>query len=175
MTTLVYGLITGILFGALLQQAEVLRYEKQVGAMRLMDMTIVKFMLTTIVVGSIGIFLLKDLGLVSFDPRPLSLGLQIIGGLLFGLGWALIGYCPGTSLGALAEGRYHVIWPILGMLIGGLVFAFLYPMIQEHIRPMGNYGPISVADMLGINHWFVILALAVGAGFLFRFFEKHNL
>ncbi len=175
MMILIYGLITGIIFGALLQQAQVLRHEKQVGAMRLMDMTIVKFMLSTIVVGSIGIHLLSDLGLVSFDPRPLSLGLQIIGGLLFGIGWALIGYCPGTSLGALGEGRYHVIWPILGMLIGGLVFAFLYPFIQEYIRPMGNFGSVSVAGMLGINHWLVIIALAVGAFFLFRFFEKHNL
>lgn len=175
MMTLFYGLITGIIFGALLQQAQVLRFEKQVGAMRLIDMTIVKFMLSTIIVGSVGIYLLSDLGVVSFDPRPLSLGLQVIGGLLFGIGWALIGYCPGTSLGALGEGRYHVIWPISGMLIGGLVFAFLYPLTQEYIRPIGNFGSISLPDLLGVSHWLVIIALAVGAFFLFRFFEKNNL
>ena len=52
------GLITGILFGALLQQGRVLRFEKQVGAMLLKDMTILKFMLSAIIVGMIGINLL---------------------------------------------------------------------------------------------------------------------
>ena len=51
---LIYGLITGIIFGFLLQKAQVLRYDKQVGALRLIDMTILKFMLSAIVVASIG-------------------------------------------------------------------------------------------------------------------------
>ncbi len=173
--TLVFGLITGTLFGAFLQQAEALRFERQVGAMRLVDMTIVKFMLTTIVVGSIGVYLLSDLGVVSFSPRSLSLGLQIIGGLLFGAGWAIIGYCPGTSIGALAEGRFHVLWPIAGMLIGGLVFALIYPFVQSTIRPIGNFGSLSLPQILGVSHWVVIAALAVGSFFLFRFFERKGL
>ncbi|TVR52235.1 MAG: YeeE/YedE family protein [Spirochaetaceae bacterium] len=173
--TLVIGLVTGVLFGAFLQQAEVIRFERQVGAMRLLDMTIFKFMLTTIVVGSIGIYLLSDLGVVSFAPRALSLGLQIVGGLLFGIGWAIIGFCPGTSIGALAEGRYHVVWPILGMLVGGIVFALLYPAIQTYLAPIGAFGSVSVQGLLGISHWFVIAALAVGAFFLFRFFERKGL
>lgn len=173
--TLVMGLVTGIFFGAFLQQGEALRFERQVGAMRLIDMTIVKFMLTTIVVGSIGIHLLSDVGAVSFAPRSLSLGLQIVGGLLFGVGWAIIGFCPGTSIGALGEGRYHVIWPILGMLLGGLVFAFLYPAIQTYIRPIGSFGALALPQLLGVNHWLVIAALAVGSFFLFRFFERKGL
>ncbi len=173
--TLIIGLVTGVLFGAFLQQAEVIRFERQVGAMRLMDMTIVKFMLTTIVVGSIGIYLLSDMGAVSFAPRSLSLGLQIVGGLLFGIGWAIIGYCPGTSIGALGEGRYHVVWPIVGMLLGGIVFALLYPAIQTYLAPIGAFGPVSVPELLGISHWIVIAALAVSAFFLFRFFERKGL
>jgi hypothetical protein len=173
--TLVFGLVTGVLFGIFLQRAEAIRFERQVGAMRLMDMTIVKFMLSTIVVGSIGIYLLSDLGVVSFAPRSLSLGLQVVGGLLFGAGWAIIGFCPGTSIGALGEGRFHVIWPILGMLIGGLVFALLYPAIQTYIAPIGAFGSVSLPELLGINHWFVIVALAAGSFGLFRFFERHGL
>jgi len=102
--TLFLGFVTGILFGAFLQMGRVLRYEKQIGALRLIDMTILKFMFTAIVVGSIGVHLLQDLGVVEFTPRGLSLGAQIIGGLLFGIGWGIIGYCPGTSIGALGEG-----------------------------------------------------------------------
>lgn len=173
--TLVFGLVTGVLFGIFLQRAEAIRFERQVGAMRLMDMTIVKFMLSTIVVGSIGIYLLSDLGVVSFAPRSLSVGLQVVGGLLFGAGWAIIGFCPGTSIGALGEGRFHVIWPILGMLIGGLVFALLYPAIQTYIAPIGAFGSVSLPELLGINHWFVIVALAAGSFGLFRFFEQHGL
>ncbi len=173
--TLIIGLITGVLFGVFLQQAEVLRFEKQVAAMRLKDMTIVKFMLSTIVVGAIGIHLLQDLGAVSFAPRALSLGSQVIGGLLFGAGWAIIGYCPGTSIGALGEGRFGVLWPIAGMLVGGIVFALLYPFIQLNIQPIGALGNLSLHGVLGINHWIVIIALAAGSFFLFRFFEKRGL
>ncbi|SIQ75338.1 hypothetical protein SAMN05920897_11457 [Alkalispirochaeta americana] len=172
---LVYGLVTGIFFGIFLQQAQALRFERQVEAMLLKDMTIVKFMLTTIVVGSIGIHALQDGGVISFSPRALSLGSQIVGGLLFGAGWAIIGYCPGTSIGALGEGRFHVIWPILGMLLGGLVFALLYPLIQTYIQPLGSFGSISLPQLLGVNHWVVIAALTVGSFFLFRFFERRGL
>ncbi|TVQ24722.1 MAG: YeeE/YedE family protein [Spirochaetaceae bacterium] len=173
--TLVIGLITGVLFGVFLQQAEVLRFEKQVGAMRLRDMTIVKFMLTTIVVGSVGVYFLSDIGIAEFSPRGLSLGSQIIGGLLFGAGWAIIGYCPGTSIGSLAEGRGHTIWPILGMLLGSIVFVFLYPFVVNVINPIGNFGSISLHGLLGINHWFVIAVLAIGSIFLFRAFERRGL
>jgi uncharacterized membrane protein len=60
--SLLYGIITGVIFGFLLQKAQVLRYDKQIGALRLIDMTIVKFMLSAIVVASIGIYLFIDLG-----------------------------------------------------------------------------------------------------------------
>lgn len=170
--TLLIGFITGILFGAFLQQGTVLRYEKQIGALRLMDMTILKFMLTAIVVGSIGVHMLLDLGVVQFSPRGLSLGAQILGGALFGIGWGIIGFCPGTSIGALGEGRWHVIWPILGMLMGGMVFALIYPFVQAHIEPIGKFGRLSVATLFGINHWIVIIIMAIGVFFLFRFFER---
>ncbi|UCD31885.1 MAG: YeeE/YedE family protein, partial [Desulfobacterales bacterium] len=97
--SLIYGLITGILFGILLQKAEVLRYDRQLGALRLMDMTIFKFMLTAIVIGSVGIYLMKDLGLVKLSIKATSIGAQVVGGLMFGIGWALLGYCPGTAGG----------------------------------------------------------------------------
>ena len=87
MNMLPYGLITGILFGFLLQKGLVLRYDKQVGALRLLDMAIVKFMLSSILVGMVGIYLLNDLGLVKLHVKATVLGGNIIGGLLFGIGW----------------------------------------------------------------------------------------
>ena len=88
--SLMYGLVTGILFGILLQKAQVLRFDKQVGALRLMDMTIFKFMLSAIAVGTIGIYLLKDLGLIKLSLKGTSIGAQVLGGTLFGIGWAIL-------------------------------------------------------------------------------------
>jgi hypothetical protein len=66
MNELVYGLITGVIFGFLLQKGRVIRYDKQIGALRLLDMTIVKFMFSTILVAMVGVYLLKDLGIVKY-------------------------------------------------------------------------------------------------------------
>jgi uncharacterized membrane protein YedE/YeeE len=131
MKVLAYGLVTGMLFGFFLQKALVLRYDKQVGALRLLDMTIVKFMLSTVLVGMIGIYLLKDLGLVKLDVKATVLGGNIIGGLIFGIGWGFLGYCPATQLGALGEGRWDALWGILGMLAGAAVFAEVYPALKK--------------------------------------------
>ena len=128
-----YGLITGILFGFLLQKAQVIRYDKQLGALRFVDMTIVKFMLTTILVGMVGIHLLVDLGLVTLSVKSTVLGGNILGGLIFGLGWGLLGYCPGTSAGALGEGRWDGLWGILGMLFGAALFAEAYPALKKTV------------------------------------------
>ena len=100
----VVGLITGVLFGFLLQKGRVLRFDKQVGAMLLKDMTIFKFMLSAIVVGMVGILLLSDAGVITLNHKALNLGGVLLGGLLFGIGWAVMGFCPGTAIGALGEG-----------------------------------------------------------------------
>jgi len=99
------GLITGVLFGFLLQKGRVLRFEKQVGAMLLNDMTIFKFMLSAILVGMVGIALLTDAGIITLSHKPMNLGAVLLGGALFGTGWAVMGFCPGTSIGARGQAR----------------------------------------------------------------------
>ena len=175
MKMLLYGLITGILFGFFLQKGRVLRYDKQLGALRLMDMTIVKFMLSTVLVGMVGIYILKDLGLVKLSVKPTNLGANIIGGLIFGAGWGLLGYCPGTSAGALGEGRWDSLWGILGMLVGAAVFAEVYPVLKTSILTWGKLGKITVPQVLGVNHWVIVPIFIVGALLLFRWFEKKGL
>jgi uncharacterized membrane protein YedE/YeeE len=175
MKMLLYGLITGILFGFFLQKGRVLRYDKQLGALRLMDMTIVKFMLSTVLVGMVGIYILKDLGLVKLSVKPTNLGANIIGGLIFGAGWGLLGYCPGTSAGALGEGRWDSLWGILGMLVGAAVFAEVYPVLKTSILTWGKLGKITVPQVLGVNHWVIVPIFIVGALVLFRWFEKKGL
>ena len=175
MNILIYGLITGILFGFLLQRGQVLRYDKQLGALRFLDMTIVKFMLSSVLVGMVGVYCLKDLSLATLSVKPAVLGGNIIGGLIFGIGWALLGYCPGTSLGALGEGRWDGLWGILGMLAGAALFAEAYPGIKKTVLTWGNFGAITLPQVLGINHWLIIIAFAIGGILLFRWFEKKGL
>jgi uncharacterized membrane protein YedE/YeeE len=175
MSELGYGLITGILFGFLLQKGRVLRYDKQIGALRLLDMTIIKFMLSSVLVAMVGVYLLKDLGLVKLSIKSTILGGNIIGGLLFGVGWGLFGYCPGTAAGALGEGRWDTVWGLLGMLFGAGIFAEVYPFLKASVLKWGDFGKITIPTLLGINHWIVIVAFVIGAVFLFRWFEKKGL
>lgn len=175
MNTLIYGLITGILFGFLLQRAHVVRYDLQIGALRFKNMTIVKFMLSHIIVAMLGIHLLSDLGFITFSVRTTILGSSIAGGLIFGIGWGLIGYCPGTSIAAVAEGRMDAVWGILGMITGAAVFAEVFPYLQDNIMSWGDYGKITLPQLLGVNHWIIIILFIIVSLILFRWFEKKGL
>jgi uncharacterized protein len=175
MKILLFGLITGILFGFLLQKARVLRYDKQLGALRLMDMTIVKFMLSSILVGMVGVYLLHDLGLAKLSLKSTVLGGNILGGLIFGLGWGMLGYCPGTSAGALGEGRWDALWGILGMLAGAALYAEAYPFLKGTILTWGNLGKITIHQILGVSHWVIIPLFVAGGIALFWWFEKKGL
>jgi hypothetical protein len=175
MKVLIYGLVTGIFFGFFLQKGRVLRYDKQLGALRLLDMTIVKFMLSTVLVGMVGVYILKDLGLVKLSVKPTNLGANVIGGLIFGAGWGLLGYCPGTSAGALGEGRWDAIWGIVGMLVGAAMFAEVYPALKTNILTWGNFGEITLPQLVGLSHWIIVPAFVVGALVLFWWFEKKGL
>jgi uncharacterized protein len=175
MSELGYGLITGVIFGFLLQKGRVIRYDKQLGALLFVDMTIVKFMFTTILVAMVGVYLLKDLGVVKLAVKPTVLGGNIVGGLVFGVGWALFGYCPGTAVGALGEGRWDALWGLMGMLIGAAVFAEVYPLLKSTILKWGVYGKITIPEALGVNHWIVIAVIVALGLLMFRWFERKGL
>jgi len=175
MNELLYGIVTGILFGFLLQRGQVLRYDKQIGALCLRDMTIVKFMLSAVLTGMVGIYLLKDAGLASLSLKPTILGAVIPGGLIFGIGWGLLGYCPGTSIGAVAEGRVDGIWGVLGMLVGAALYAEAYPLMQKTLLTWGDFGKLTLPQTLGVSHWFVIPVFIAAGLLLFRWIEKKNL
>lgn len=175
MANLIYGLITGIIFGFIMQRARVIRFDKQVGAMLLKDMTIVKFMFTAILVAMAGIYLLADLNVVQITGRAMVTGGVIIGGALFGIGWAMLGYCPGTSWGALGEGRLDALVGILGLFTGAVIYSKIYPALESTILTWGNYGNITIPDALGLNHWLVIGVFVVIGLLVFRWFEKDSI
>jgi uncharacterized membrane protein YedE/YeeE len=169
------GLITGICFGALLQQGRVLRFEKQVGAMLLKDMTIMKFMMSAVLVGMVGVNLAVGLGLAQLSPKAAQIGANVVGGLLFGLGWAVMGFCPGTSVGAVAEGRWHAIFAIFGMMAGAAIYAEAYPHLEKNLLVLGNVGKITLPGAMGVSAWAVIPVLGLIFILCFVFFEKKGL
>lgn len=169
------GLATGILFGFLLQKGRVLRFEKQVGALLLQDMTILKFMLSAIFVGMVGINLLAEFGAVALSHKSMNLGGVLLGGLLFGIGWALAGYCPGTSIGALGEGRWHALFVILGMLLGAALYAEAFPWLQIILLTWMDYGKIGMPQALGVSTWLLIPIFGIAVLQLFLWFERKGL
>lgn len=175
MNELLLGLVTGLIFGFLLQKGRVLRFEKQVSALLFEDMTIIKFMLSAVTVGMVGLYLLKDIGFIALDHKSFDLAAVVLGGGLFGAGWAVMGFCPGTSIGAVGEGRWHAVWAVLGMITGAGLFAELYPFLQRTILSRHDLGKISLADITGIGHWPIIAILAALYIVLFVFFEKKKI
>ena len=172
---MIYGLITGMFFGFLLQKARVVRYDKQIAALRFQDMTIIKFMMSAIIVGMVGIHFFEMFGLVRPLFKPVVLGENIIGGLLFGLGWGLLGYCPGTQGGALGEGRWDSLWGVLGMIVGAGLYAETYPLLKDNILGWENLGYLTIPQLIGVNRWIVILFFVSGVIAMFSWFEKKGL
>jgi uncharacterized protein len=172
---LLHGLVTGALFGFLLQRGHVLRYDKQLGALRLVDLTIVKFMLSHILVAMVGIYLLHDLGLVKLSIKTASVGANLLGGLTFGLGWGLLGYCPGTSLGAVGEGRLDALWGVAGMLLGAALFAHTYDALRATVYTWWDLGQVTLPTLFGVNPWLCIALLAVAYIGVLRFIERKGL
>ncbi|MCA9311905.1 MAG: YeeE/YedE family protein [Phycisphaerales bacterium] len=101
--------------------------------------------------------------------------IYFIGGLLFGGGWAIMGYCPGTSVGAIAEGRWHALFAVLGMLLGAALYAEAFPALSNTVLAWKDFGKISLPEVLGLSHWIVIPLFIAGTIGMFAWFEKKHL
>ncbi len=163
------ALIVGIFFGFILQKVGFTRYSKIVNVYRFTDLGVLKFMLTAIVVGSIGIYLMRDLGWVNLTgTTPTYLVGNFVGALLFGAGMALAGFCPGTCLAGIGRGNLDYLIPgFLGFLVGAILFGVTYAQVFPVISGIANLGAIYMPDLFAVNHWLLILFLAVFSGYLF--------
>jgi uncharacterized membrane protein YedE/YeeE len=171
----ILGLVTGLAFGFFLQKGRVLRYDKQVSAMLFTDMTILKFMLSAIIVGMFGILDMHDLEIIKLSHKAMNVGGVVVGGALFGIGWAVMGYCPGTSVGAVGEGRWHAIFGVIGMIAGAAVYAELFPFFKSTVLTWADFGKIGLPEALGMNHWVVAVIFTIMTIAMFRWFEKKGI
>lgn len=158
---LVLGLLTGIVFGVLLQKGQAAKYQVIMGQFFLKNWTVVKIMLTAIVVGSVGVWALVNLGYASLQVKPAALGGVLLGGALFGSGLAIFGLCPGTGVAACGEGHRDAIFGVLGMFSGALAYVALYPSLQPITKSLGDWGRVTLPEVTGTSPWLWIAGLIV--------------
>jgi hypothetical protein len=159
---LLIGLLIGIAFGFLLQKGGVTKHDVILGQLLFEDFTVLKIMLSAVITGMIGVYLLRSLGVAQLHPKPGSFGTSVVGGLIFGLGFALLGYCPGIVAGAIGEGWLDaLLGGAVGILIGAGLFAALFPQLQRGILTKGDFGTITFPELLRVNAWAVVVPVAL--------------
>lgn len=161
------GLLFGIIFGLLLHRGGVTDYNVIIRQFLFRDFTVLKVMLTAIVVGGVGVWLLHGQQLANFHIKPATMLAVVTGAVLFGVGMVIYGYCPGTGVAAIATGRLDALTGFAGMLAGGVLYALSYDWVAAHILPVGDFGKKRLPDLASLPEWAWYAALVVMATAVF--------
>ncbi len=160
---LAIALALGVGFGFCLERAGFGSARKLTAVFYLWDMAVVKVMFTAIVTAMLGLFALSALGVMNLGEiylEPTNLAAQGIGGLVFGAGFIIGGYCPGTSIAAIATGRKDAMTFALGMLAGVWSYAQFTPGIDAWIKA-GSQGDMTLPSLTGIGMgWWALAFVA---------------
>ncbi len=161
----VYALFIGVAMGLLIQRIRASSPAAIAANLRLENLSIIKFMAMTI---AVGMMLVYSLSLVmpealNFSIKPTYVVGVLLGGLVFGVGFALSGYCPGTCAVGIGEGRRDAVFALLGGVAGALLFTLVYTTLIEPLLPIMDLGKITLADVLHVP----VVPLAIVVGVLF--------
>ena len=157
---LALGLVFGVAFGFLLQKGGVAKYHVLMGVLLLEDFTVVKVMLSAIVVGMVGIFAMYSLGLVKLHIKPTRYAANVIGGLIFGVGFALLGYCPGTGAAAVGQGNFDALAGVLGLMAGSYLYAESSGLLGKTLLKWGDRGKLMLPELVRVSVATFVLILA---------------
>lgn len=161
MGTLLLGLITGIGFGYVLQRVGVTQCACLFNALSLRNTKAIKLMGTAVTVAIVILYPIVTMGGVDLGSKTLYVGGVIVGGAIFGLGFAMVGLCPGSALAALGGGKKEVLYLIAGALTGSFVYSLVYePLVPIFIEPL-NYGKLTLPDVIGAPP--IVIAYVVAA------------
>ena len=172
--SLVLAVFFGAVFGALLHRGRVTNYNTIVNQFRLQDFTVMRVMLSAILVGGIGVLILHQLGYAQYHIKSADMLAVIVGAAIFGVGMVLYGYCPGTGVAAIGSGSLHALVGAGGMLLGGIIYGFSYPWIQENLSSVLSYGKIRLPDITGIGDLYWFAGLIILSVILFRFLDRRT-
>lgn len=169
------ALLLGLLFGLTLEGAGFGSARKLTAQFTLRDFAVIKVMFTAVIVAAAGLWLAEAGGIVGtrsvYTPTLFfwSIGL---GGALVGAGFAMGGYCPGTSAVGLASGRFDALAFIAGMVAGIWVFAGVFDWVEPLYRAAQGPKAQTLDQFLGIPAIAIILAMAAMAVAAFYFGGK---
>lgn len=162
-SALVLAVVFGFAFGWLLHRGRVTNYNTILNQFRLRDFTVLRVMLTAIVVGGVGVLALTQLGYAKFHVRDANMLGTIVGAAIFGVGMVLYGYCPGTGLAAIATGSVHALVGAVGMLFGAMAYAFSFEWVRENILSVWKLGKVTLPQLMGVSPLAVYVGLAMFA------------
>lgn len=148
-TQILLGLLSGIAFGFVIQRAGATNANKMARAHLMIEADIPRFMLLAVILSAVGLVGLQASGAGRTLIIPTSLIATGIAGVLFGIGWGLCGYCPGTTWAAAGEGRMDAVFALLGGLAGTAVFAQVHEILIPLLYAPTNMGRITLADWFG--------------------------
>lgn len=171
----VSGIILGLVFGFALENAGFGSSCKLTSQLRFKDWAVFKVMFTAIIVSSGGLYLLQALGMVNvvndlFVPSVMLWG-STLGGVLIGVGMAVGGYCPGTSVVALCSGKLDGLLFLLGIGVGTLGFNSAYDSIKSWVWTQTGPDSLTVPQLLHLPAgvvWAALLAVLLIVGYLTR-------
>lgn len=164
------GLLSGILFGFALEAAGFGSPRKLTGQFTLKDFAVFKVMFTAVLVAAIGLYVLRLTGVMGANAvyvPTLFFWAMAAGGVLIGAGFALGGYCPGTSLVGLGSGRVDALVFFAGMVAGTVVFALVFdPLTGFYLAAKGPDAQ-RLTDLTGLPEWLIlaVLVAVAAAGF----------
>ena len=161
--SLVVAFVIGIGFGFFLERAGFGSARNLAAQFYLTDMRVFKVMFSAIVTAMLGVTYLGWIGVLDLDLVylvPTHLGPQVVGGLVLGVGFVVGGYCPGTSVAALATGRIDAMIYALGIFAGTFAYAEVYPAIKGFVNanPMGQ---VTLPEVFGLPWGLLVFAVVL--------------
>jgi hypothetical protein len=162
-----FAVILGMGFGFALESSGFSSSRKIIGTFFGYDFVVVKVFFTAAIVASMGLLYFNYLGLVEFSTlyiQPTFMTSAIVGGIIMGIGFAMGGFCPGTSLCATAVGRIDGLVFFGGMFIGIFIFSESFPLF-ENMYYSGSEGAKMVNTLFGISpelFTFLLVLAAIG-------------
>ena len=129
-------IISGILFGIVMVKAETISWFRIYEMFQFDAFHMYGIIGSTVIIGIIGTYLLKKNKakniygeVIEFAPKSVSVSRYLIGGIIFGLGWALVGACPGPMFVLVGTGYF----PILIVIFGALLGTFIYGVFKSRL------------------------------------------
>ncbi len=176
-TAFFLALLIGVGFGFALERAGFSSSRRLAGVFYFTDMAVVKVMFSALITAMLGLSYLIAFECIHLDQiflMPTRYGAQIAGGLLFGVGFVMGGWCPGTAAAGVAAGRLDALVFLGGTIGGSILFSELFPVIRS-LSTAGDRGVQMVYDTLGLSRSVFILIFtcsAVAAFWLAEWAEK---